>query len=181
MNTASYALGSPPIGSLAQGSLFSIYGSDMGPEPSVRAGFYPLPSTLGGVSVQIVRGLERYDAYLIFVSSGQINAILPSNVPVGDALAVVSYNGRTSQPVSIQVVQSSLGIFFQRVGGRDFAIAQNYNSASDYPLNLPDTPAKPDQIVILWGTGLGPVTLADNRPPGATGDMVGGRGRDDHR
>ena len=64
-------------------------------------------------------------------------------------------------------------MFFQRENGKDLAIAQNVASATDYPRNLPDTPAKPGQIVILWGTGMGPISGADNGAPGAAGDMTG--------
>ena len=103
----------------------------------------------------------------------QINAILPSRVAVGPAQVTVTFNGLTCQPAEVNVVKTSVGIFFRRVENRDLAIAQNVNSATDYPLNLPDSPAKPGQIVILWGTGLGPITGADNNAPGPIGDMTG--------
>jgi uncharacterized protein (TIGR03437 family) len=173
VNTASYASGGPPNGRLAQGSFFSIYGSTVGPETPVQATTYPLPTTLGGVSVQITSGSAKYSAPLVFVYKGQINAILPSNVPVGNGQMTVTYNGLTSQPADIVVAKTSLGIFFQRVNGRDLAIAQNVKSQTDYPLNLADTPAKPGQIVILWATGMGPISGADNTAPGAVGDMTG--------
>jgi len=172
VNTASYAPGGPPNGSLAQGSFFSIYGSDLGPDQFAKAPSYPLPTTLGGVSVAITTATSRYDAYLVFTSKSQINAILPSVVPIGDAQVVITFNGKTSSPSAIRVVKTSVGVFFQRVGGKDLAIAQNIASATEYPLNLPSTPAKPGQIVILWVTGVGPVSVADNVAPGG-GDMTG--------
>jgi uncharacterized protein (TIGR03437 family) len=172
VNTASYAPGGPPNGSLAQGSFFSIYGSTVGPETPVQSTAYPLPNTLGGVSVQIAQGSNKYSAPLVFVYKSQINAILPSNVAVGAAQLTVTYNGLTSQPADITVARTSFGVFFQRVNGKDLAIAQNVKTATDYPLNLPDTPAKPGQIVIFWGTGLGPIAGADNTAPGAAGDMT---------
>jgi uncharacterized protein (TIGR03437 family) len=172
VNTANYAPGGPPNGALAQGSFFSIYGSDLGPDPFVKADTYPLPATLGGVAVQITQGANKYDAYLVFVSKGQINAILPSAVPVGTAQVVVTYNGVTGAPATITVVKTSVGIFYQQIDNQNFGIAQNINSATDYPLNLPGTPAKPGQYVILWGTGIGPITGADNIAPPA-GDMDG--------
>jgi len=172
VNTASYAPGGPPNGALAQGSFFSIYGSDLGPDQFAKAPGYPLPTSLGGVSVAITTATTRADAYLVFTSKGQINAILSSAVPVGDAQVVISYNGKTGSPAAIRVVKTSVGVFFQRVDGKDLAIAQNIASATDYPLNLPDTPAKPGQIVILWVTGVGPVSVADNGAPGG-GDMTG--------
>jgi uncharacterized protein (TIGR03437 family) len=69
------------------------------------------------------------------------------------------------------VAKTSVGVFFQRVNGKDLAIAQNVASATDYPLNLPGVPAKPGQIVILWVTGMGPITGKDDGAPGG-GDMA---------
>jgi uncharacterized protein (TIGR03437 family) len=171
VNTASYAPGGPPSGRLAQGSFFSIYGSTVGPDSPVQATTYPLPTNLGGVTVQVTQGSNKYNAPLVFVFKSQINAILPSNVPVGAAQLTITYNSLTSQPANITVAKTSFGVFFQRVNGKDLAIAQNVKTATDYPLNLPDTPAKPEQIVIFWGTGMGPITGADNTAPGA-GDMT---------
>jgi uncharacterized protein (TIGR03437 family) len=171
VNTASYAAGGPPNGSLAQGSYFSIYGSDVGPESGIKADAYPLPKTLGGVAVRIASGSTTYDAPLVFVSKGQINAIIPSTVPVGSAKLTIVYGGKTSIEAPIIVAKTSVGVFFQRVSGKDLAIAQNVASATDYPLNLPSVPAKPGQIVILWATGMGPITGKDDGAPGG-GDMA---------
>jgi uncharacterized protein (TIGR03437 family) len=171
VNTASYAAGGPPNGSLAQGSYFSIYGSDVGPETGVKADTYPLPKTLGGVIVRIASGSTTYDAPLVFVSKGQINAIIPSTVPVGSARLTIIYGGKTSIEAPIIVAKTSVGVFFQRVNGKDLAIAQNVASATDYPVNLPSVPAKPGQIVILWGTGMGPISGKDDGAPGG-GDMT---------
>jgi len=173
VNAASYASGIPPYG-LAQGSLFSIFGTDLGPAQLIQAWAFPLQTSLGGTSVQILAGGIKYDAFLLFVSSGQVNAILPSNVPIGLAQVTVGYNGITSQPAMVRVVKTSAGIFFQSVNGSEMAIAQNYNGPTDYPLNQPAAPAKPGQIVVLWGTGMGPIAGADNVAPGtAAGDMSG--------
>lgn len=166
VNTASYA-----AGTLAPGSLFTIYGSLLGPDQPVAATAYPLPAALGGVSVEITQGTRKYAAWLIYVSSGQINAILPSGIAKGTAHVVVTYGTASSTPAEISVVPTSLGIFFQRSDGRDLAIAQNVDSATSYPLNSAATPARPGQIVVLWGTGLGAVKSADNVASGG-GDMT---------
>ena len=84
----------------------------------------------------------------------------------------VAVNGRTSSQSTIQISPTSFGTFFQTVEGNNVAIAQNVASATDYPLNLPSLPAKPGQIVILWGTGLGPINGPDNVAPGGNaGDL----------
>jgi hypothetical protein len=90
-------------------------------------------------------------------------------VPPGTAQVTVSYNGLTSAPANITISPTSLGIFFQAVGAANVAVAQNVRTATDYPLNTPSSPAKPNQIVIIWGTGMGPINGPDNVAPGANG------------
>ena len=72
----------------------------MGPDAPAQAGGYPLPTTLGGVTVQITQGSNKYNAYLVYVFKSQINAILPSNVPGGTAVTI-TYIGLTSQPATV--------------------------------------------------------------------------------
>ena len=173
VNAASYASGGPPNG-LAQGSYFSIFGTGLGPPTPAQQPFgqFPLPTTVGGVGVQIISGSNTYDAYLIFASSTQINGILPSNVPVGNAQVKVTYNGATSLAADILVSSTSFGVFYQSVNGNNVAVAQN--PIGNYPLNSPSAPAQPTDpskpgtgIVLVWGTGLGAVAGGDNVPPGS--------------
>ena len=173
VNAASYAPGGAP-NSLAEGSFFSIFGTSLGPDQPLKVSGYPLPATLSGVGVKFVQGSNSYDAPLVFVSATQINGIIPSNVALGSAQVTVSYNGKTSSLANILVSKTSLGVFFQAVNGNNTGIAQNVASSTDYPLNLPSTPAKPGQIVIMWATGLGPLNGPDNVAPGVNaGDMTG--------
>ena len=159
VNTASYA-----PGTIAQGSLFSIFGSNLGPSAPVAAGSFPIPASLDGSSVTITQNGQQHNAWVEYASAGQVNAILPSNVPAGTAQLTVTYNGQTSLPVTFTVAASSFGVFFTPANA---AIAQNYVSPSNYPLNQPSTPAMPGQVVLVWGTGLGPIPTPDNVAPGA--------------
>ena len=111
--------------------------------------------------MKILEGGNSYDAFLVYASASQINAILPSHVPAGDAQLTVTYNGVTSPPANFRVVKTRLGIF----NTNGAAIAQNVASPTSYPLNLPSAPAIPGQTVLLWGTGMGPIDAADNYPP----------------
>src|SRR5690606_13295011 len=45
-------------------------------------------------------------------------------------------------------------------------------AAGDQPLNATTASARPGQVVVLWGTGLGAVDGGDDRPPGETGAVV---------
>lgn len=155
-NAASFA-----AGGIAQGSLFSIFGSSLGADQPALPTSFPLPSTVGRVSVQI----NGHSAYPVFVSSYQINVILPSEVPTGVAQVIVSYNGQSSAPFPVLVVTTDFGAFFQVVKGNDVAVAQNYANGA-YPLNSPSKPTHPGDIVIVWGTGLGGINGPDNVPPG---------------
>jgi uncharacterized protein (TIGR03437 family) len=95
----------------------------------------------------------------------QAEAILPSNTPAGDGTFTVTYNGKTSAPVAIHVVNGSEGIFTRNQAGTGPAIVQNYNSNTDMPLNGLTEAARPGQMMVLWGTGLGPVTSDETQPP----------------
>jgi len=74
---------------VAPDSLATIFGDNLVSSP-VSAALLPWPTTLGGVSV-IFRdstGVDRLAA-LKFVSPGQINAVVPVDVPLGQATVIV--------------------------------------------------------------------------------------------
>jgi hypothetical protein len=82
----------------------------------------------------------------------------------------VTYNGQTSAPAPITVITSTFGIFTLNQAGSGAAVLQNVNSETDRPINDATKPARPGQVMILWGTGIGPV--AGNEAAGALpGDM----------
>lgn len=155
---------------IARGSFFTIYGDGIGPVSSQTVASFPAPDTMGGVVVQVTQGASTKRAYLHYVSAKQINAILPSNVSLGSAQVTVTYGGKTSAAEPVTIVDTQFGIF-STAGGSGPGIIQNWNSSFDQPLNTPSHTAKPGQLVIAWGTGLGPINTGDNTPaPG--GDMT---------
>ncbi len=156
-----------PGGALAQGSIFSIFGTGLGPpSPGVQASEFPLRVTLAGVSIRLLhQSGVALAAIPLFFSDAQINAVLPSTTPIGQVFVSVSYNGRTSAAQPIKVVRSSFGIFTRDSSGVGTAIAQNFVSSTEQPLNSPSVTAKPGQTMILWGTGLGPIAGLDNAAP----------------
>ncbi|HTS49294.1 MAG TPA: hypothetical protein VMH05_15185 [Bryobacteraceae bacterium] len=164
MNAASYTPASMPAGALARGSFFSIFGTNLGPAQYQSQSGYPLPTNLGGASVQITGGGKTVNAYLVFVSAGQINAILPSNAPTGDVQVVVTYQGVASQGSPAKVMDTNFGIF-SLANGRGPGIIQNYVSGSQLPLNTRSATAMPGQTEIMLGTGLGPISAPDNNTP----------------
>src|SRR5579863_9659726 len=174
VNTASY-LTPPqdskgnPIGNhvVAQGSIFIVFGTGMGPTtPTYPAGL-PLPTSLpaaNGTSISISSGGQKIDAFMFYTSALQVQAILPSNTPTGDASVTLTYNGQTSAPFTISVVQSRVGIFTSNSQGYGNVAAQHGTDST--PILLTKA-AHPGETVVIYGTGLGPITGPDNVAPGS--------------
>src|SRR5581483_1799312 len=157
-----------------------IRGDDLGPDDPQFASGLPLPTTLGGVSVTVTAPDGPHSAYLYAVSAHQIAALLPSGTPAGAAAVTVSYQGRAGKPADIVVGTRKIGIFTLNEAGSGPAVAQNYNSANDQPVNTLVTPARPGQLITLWATGLGAVSgdEAASPLPGDLGPIalyVGGK------
>ena len=166
-NAASYMPNGIPAGAIAQGSMFSVFGTRIGPSQGVSANSFPLGTTLGGISLNVVQGTTTVSAIPVYVSDGQINAIMPSNAPLGmAALQVITSNTR-SNLTPVRIVPSAFGIFSALGTGEGPGILQNYIAPANQPVNSPTLTAQPGQVITLWGTGLGPVSFADNIAPQA--------------
>jgi uncharacterized protein (TIGR03437 family) len=165
LNTASYVYAGLPGGSIAQGSMFVVYGSNLGTTSTGSLSF-PLPNQIDGTSIQVTSGGTTVDAIMIYTTPGQVGAILPSDTPTGAGKLTLTYNNQASAPVDVQIVKSSFGAFALNQGGSGPAVIQNYVSQTSEPVNTITTPATPGQTVILWGTGLGPLP-AGNTDAGA--------------
>ncbi len=170
VNAASFISPALPNGGIARGSIFTIFGANLGPNALLAAARFPLETTLGCVSVRVTRGGTSVDAIPLAVAANQINAILPSSAPVGDAALTVTFNGRTSAAAAVRIVEASFGAFTVNQNGMGPAILQNFVSQTEQPLNSPQRPARPGQVVTLWGTGLGAISAPDNVAPPA-GDL----------
>ncbi len=167
-NAASYMAEGLPGGAIARGSAFSLFGTHLGPSETPPLAF-PLETNLGGVTITVTQGDTTVNAIPITLSPGQINAILPSDAPLGMATVRVRYKG-PSNPLPVRIVDASFGIFTANSAGNGPGIIQNTTDAS-LPINSLQTPAKPGATEILWGTGLGPATFADNIQP-KPGDLA---------
>ena len=162
----SAATDAPPAANsgLTQGSFVSIYGSNLGPVAGTAATALPLVANLGGATVTFTPANgSPQTAYEVYVGAGQINAILPSTLPVGPATVTVTYNGATSAPAPIQVVASAFGIFTANYGSGPAAAIDMSTPA---PIITTTNAAHPGDYISLFGTGLGPVNAPDNQAPG---------------
>ncbi len=168
---ASVTDGASYTANVAEGSFFTVWGSNLAPS-NIGLTDFPRPTSVSGVRVTFtpVAGGAGTDTYLIYVGTGQINGLLPSTVPVGNYNVTVT-NGTASAPVQTQVVASKPGLFTQDQSGTGLAVVFNYISQSENDVNRLTTgnyngslssPAKPGQVLIAWGTGIGPYAPGDN-------------------
>lgn len=181
VNTASFTAAGLPGGAIAQGSVFTILGSGLGPAKPAQAASLPLGISLAGVSVRVFQGTQVVSALPLYVSSSQIYAVMPSNAPLGRVSVHISYLGAISNPAPVTVVNSSFGIFTWNAldvsasnGNAIFkdnsfgsgpAFAQNENFVTGGAMNSTAQPAMPEQAVTIWGTGLGPNIGSDSILP----------------
>src|SRR5690606_27145711 len=99
---------------------------------------------------------------LIFTSAGQLAAILPSGTPLGEGQITVTYNGMSSAPQPILVVDHAVGMFTASQDGKGAAVITDANYA---PVSYIHSLA-PGDIGIAWVTGLG-ASSADDGPAAA--------------
>lgn len=166
VNAASNAPPGLPNSAIAQGSIFVVYGTGLGPAALAQAG-YPLPTTLGGTSGTTgtslkvtVKGIAE-QCPLVYTSASQVAAILPSSTPAGSGTLVVSFNGQDSAPQPVQVRASGFGIFTLNEAGSGPAVVTN---ASGQVITLTNA-GQPGETLILYGTGLGAIHASDGSAP----------------
>lgn len=129
---------------LAPGSLITLYGQNLAPE-TMEATEFPLPTQMAGTDV-IINGTK---APLLYVSPGQINAIVPSDTYAGRSGAIVRSASGQNRGTPFDLMPAAPEIFLM---GERRAIALN----QDGSLNGPDNPASGGEIVTVFFTGQGP-------------------------
>ena len=159
-NAATNVLPGLPNSAIAQGSMFVVKGSGLGPASVVEATKFPLAASLAGTSVQITVGSTTVSGIMYYSLASQIAAILPSTTPTGTGTVTVTYNGSASSPAPITVVPSNIGVFTVTTSGIGDAVATLANNTLVTPTNAPN----PGDTVVLWATGLGPVTSDETKP-----------------
>src|SRR5438477_13153494 len=76
-NAASYAAQGLPNAAIAQGSIFSVFGDNLGPDTAEFGFNYPLPTVtpVGKVSVTATVGGTATQAIILYSGKTQINAV----------------------------------------------------------------------------------------------------------
>ena len=111
LNAASYSLTGLPNSGIAQGSMFLVFGSGLGPAAISQVSAFPLPNELAGTSMKVtVNGVTQV-VPMVYTLASQICGILPSSTPIGTGTLTVTYNNQTSAPAPIRVVKTAVGIF----------------------------------------------------------------------
>lgn len=135
LNNYSYTLPGLPNYGIAQGSLFVVFGTGIGPvqTPSLPdLSTTALTTSLNGAGVSITVNGTTVQAPLYYVSATQIAGILPSNTPVGTGTITVTYNGQTSSTLPITVVPAAFGLLTLSGSGSGAAAVFNASNGNAY-------------------------------------------------
>lgn len=142
------AAGTTPKAGVAPGGIVSIFGVNMATLTAVAPDGM-LPQTMGGLTVAVGDRLLP----LFFVSPGQINALVPDDLATGDHVLTVSPGGAPQVRAPFTVVRNAPGLFAVAVNGQAMAMAMHEDGSAV----TADAPARPGELLTLYGTGFGPV------------------------
>lgn len=141
-NGASFISGEAP-----PGSIFTIFGENLGPNPGAYGSTLPLPTDVGATRVAV----NGKDVPIFYAGSGQINAQMPVNIAPGLATVVVSSGNATSNAAAVNIPAAAPGIF--TYGPDNHAVVINAHGH----LNAETVPAHVGDEVVVYFTGGGPV------------------------
>ena len=152
-------------GAVAPGELVVIGGTMLGPSTGVSGTVDPstgkMVSQLAGTTVLF----DGVAAPLLYVSAGQVNAIVPyEEAGCTQAQVQVQYQGVLSAPLTLACGTAAPGIFTFNASGAGPAAAAN----QDGTFNGPSSPAAKGSYVTLYFTGGGQTS-----PAGITGSITG--------
>lgn len=141
-------------GEFAPNSLVTIYGTNLSFNTGSAGSVQSLPHVLAEVQVNI-SGLP---ASLFYVSPQQINILIPSILTPGPVKLQVIRQGLAGPVVTLTLSETAPGFFAFDTGN---VIATH----ADGSLLGENSPAAPDEVVVLYAAGLGPTN--PDSPPGS--------------
>ncbi|HWC97899.1 MAG TPA: hypothetical protein VG456_14150 [Candidatus Sulfopaludibacter sp.] len=160
---------------IGPGTWIEIYGSNLAGSSREWAGAdfngTTAPIKLDGTTVQIA----GQNAFIRFISPGQVNAQVPTNIsPGSQQLTVTTLNGTSAAyPITVNATQAGLlapSSFI--VGGKQYVVALHTDGTFVLPPNsiagLSTKQAQPGETILLYGIGFGSVT-----PSIGAGQIVG--------
>jgi uncharacterized protein (TIGR03437 family) len=146
-NAASGAFGGAAI---CPGEFIALSGTGLSDQTMISPA--PYPPILAGVSVAI----NNLPAPMFFVSSKQLNVLVPYAITGAKATIVVTNNGKVSNSVDVPIAKTSPGIFSVNQSGTGPGAITHL----DGTLVNAASPAHHGDIVVVYLTGLGAVTPA---------------------
>jgi len=151
--------------SASPGSWIEIYGTNLADETrgwttddftGVTA-----PTSLSGTSVTI----GGQDAFIDYISPGQVNALIPSSAATGQQQLTLQTSAGTSAAVTLTVNAVQPGLLAPpnfKVGGVQYVVATFADGTYVLPAaavsGITSQPAKPGDEIVLYGIGFGPVS-----------------------
>jgi uncharacterized protein (TIGR03437 family) len=141
------AAGDTPSGSIAPGSIFSVFGQSLAPQAQVGS-VNPLSQSIDGVAVTTGERILG----LMSVSPEQITAQLPSDLPSGNYTLVVQSTGQPDVSAPFKVARNSPGLFATVVDGQSYVVGHH----EDGTVINTKSPAKKGEVISVLGTGFGP-------------------------
>jgi uncharacterized protein (TIGR03437 family) len=154
-----------PSTAVAPGSWIEIYGSNLAVASRQWAATdfdgIKAPTSLDGTTVTI----GGQAAYISYISPNQVNALIPQTVTPGDQALIVTTRNGAGKEFRVTVLASQPGLFAPdsfKVAGKQYAAAAAADGSS-YILprassDIPARPARPGEVVTLYGVGFGAVT-----------------------
>jgi uncharacterized protein (TIGR03437 family) len=152
---------------VAPGTWVEIYGSNLASTTRqwTTADFSGInaPTSIDGVQVTI----GGQSAFVDYVSPGQVNAQLPSNIGQGSFQLTVASAGVTSAPVNVTVNATQPGLLAPppfKIGANQYVVAQALDGTYILPAGsiagTNSRPARPGETIVIYGIGFGAVTPA---------------------
>jgi uncharacterized protein (TIGR03437 family) len=138
------AAGTTPDGSVAPGSIVSIFGANLASDTIVGPD-NPLTQALGCVTVKLGDRLLP----LFFVSPAQVNIQLPDDTAAGDQRLTVSCQGLPDVQASFTVARNAPGLFQD---AKSFGLTTHEDGSAV----TTDSPATRGELLTIYGTGFGP-------------------------
>jgi len=149
-------------GGVAPGEIVVLTGGGIGPPRITTLALTPS----GTVSTLLAETRVTFDniaAPIVYVLSGQTSVIVPYELAGKQSTQMVAeYRGVRSLPVTVPVLQTKPALFTANASGRGQGAILN----ADYSYNSAANPVDKGGIVLLYGTGEGPID-----PPGVTGGV----------
>jgi uncharacterized protein (TIGR03437 family) len=166
ISTAGVTNGASFLAGFTPGSIVTIFGVGITKNVSgiLLASSLPLPTSLGGTSVSISGIQAPLFAVANVGGREQINLQVPYEITGQTTVSIqVNANGVLSNTVQVSVMQAHPGIF--TVDGAVGAILHGIGNAPVTASN----PALPNEVILIYATGLGPVSPAPRTGYGAPG------------